>query len=105
MMTPERKTTLTIGLFTLLLGVLLVGGLPRGVSAAEDLPQKVKDAGNSVEQSVDQAARKTGAYLQSDAFHQKVKRVVDEAAMAIKNAGNWLGGKIDEMSKKDSPKQ
>ena len=104
MKTPERKPVLTVGLFALFLGCMLLPGIPREASGAEDLSQKVADDGKSIEKSVDHAAKKTGAYLKSDSFHQKVKRVVDGATEAIRNAENWVGSKIDSMSKKDPPK-
>ncbi|AKS23074.1 MAG: hypothetical protein C75L2_00390007 [Leptospirillum sp. Group II 'C75'] len=102
--TSHRKTTGAIVLVALLLACMLAPGMPRPASGAEDLSSKVADAGKSVEKSVDRAARQTGTYLKSDSFHRKVKQIVDGAAEAIKNAGNWVGSKIDAMSKKDSPK-
>ncbi len=104
MKAPERKPVLTAGLFALILGCMLLPGIPREASGEEDLSKKVADAGKSIEKSVDHAAKKTGAYLKSDSFHREVKRVVDGAAEAIRNAGNWAGSKIDSMSKKDPPK-
>lgn len=104
MKTSRRKMTGPIVLVALFLACILVPGIPRPASGAEDLQSKVTDAGKSVEKSVDQAARQTGAYLKSDSFHRKVKQIVDGAAVAIKNAGNWVGSKIDAMSKKDPPK-
>ena len=77
MKTPERKPVLTVGLFALILGCMLLPGISREASGAEDLSQKVADAGKSIEKSVDHAAKETGAYLKSDSFHRKVKRVVD----------------------------
>ncbi|MHB8369332.1 MAG: hypothetical protein ACYDBP_06505 [Leptospirales bacterium] len=104
MKTSKRKLTLTGALFTLLLWGMLFPGMHREASGAEDLSQKVSDAGKSVEKSLDHAAKKTGDYLKSDDFHQKVKRAVDGTAKAVQNAGNWVGGKIDSMSKKAPPK-
>jgi len=104
MKTSLKKMTWPIVLVALLLACILVPGSARPASGADDLSSKVTDAGKSVEKSLDRAATQTGAYLKSDSFHKKVKQVVDGAAEAIRNAGNWVGKKLDAMSKKDSPK-
>ena len=49
MKTPERKPVLTVGLFALILGCMLLPGISREASGAEDLSQKVADAGKSIE--------------------------------------------------------
>lgn len=104
MKTYRRKMTGPIVLVAFFLACILVPGMARPASGADDLSSKVTDAGKSVEKSVDQAARQTGAYLKSDSFHRKVKQIVDGAAEAVKNAGNWVGSKMDALSKKDPPK-
>ena len=101
METSRRNRIFAGTLFALLLAGILFQGVSREAFGADDLSQKVKDVGKSVEHSLDHAAKKTGTYLKSDDFHQKVKRAVDGTARAIQNAGNWVGGKIDSMSKKE----
>lgn len=90
--------------FSFLFCVVLFWGLLQGSSQAEDLSSQAEDAGKSMEKSISQAAKKTGDYLKSDSFGQDVKRVVDGAGKAVQNAGNWLGDKMNSISKKSPQK-
>ncbi|MHB1287392.1 MAG: hypothetical protein ACYCYP_12735 [Leptospirales bacterium] len=101
---PERKSVV-VGLLLCSIAIAVIGGSRPNAGAEEDLTQKVKDAGQAAEKSIRDAAHKTGAYLKSDKFHKDLKRGVDGTADAIKKGGNWVGHKLDSLSKPDPAKK
>ncbi len=66
--------------------------------ADETIGDQARKAEQSVKKSVDEASKKTGAYLTSDDFHQKLKHITDAISKAIENGGNWIGKEIDQAS-------
>lgn len=68
------------------------------VHAADEITKEADKAGKSIQNTV----HKTGDYLKSDRFHRDLKKFTDGVSKAIKNGGDWLGRKIDSLSKPDS---
>ncbi len=101
---PERKSVV-VGLCLWSIAMVVMGGSRPDAGAEEDLAQKVKEAGQAAEKSIIDTAHKTGAYLKSDKFHKDLKRGVDGTANAIKKGGNWVGHKLDSLSKPDPTKK
>ncbi|MHB1605087.1 MAG: hypothetical protein ACYCTV_01650 [Leptospirales bacterium] len=104
MKAPGRKNPLIVGMLTLSLLVMVFLGTARGASTDEDFSDKVDEAVKSTQKAVDHAFRKTREYIKSEAFHRDLKRVTDGASNAVRNAGDWLGNKIDSASKQNTQK-
>ncbi|MHB1607000.1 MAG: hypothetical protein ACYCTV_11550 [Leptospirales bacterium] len=105
MSTLGKNARAITGLFALLLVSMGLMGVPVKSSCADDLSQKAKKTGKSIDQSARHAAHKTGKYLKSEQFHHDLKKAVNGTADAIRNGGNWVGHKLDSGSKPDPSKQ
>jgi hypothetical protein len=90
----------------------IVGGLALGVillsqtaRASDDLTDKAQAAGDALSKSVEKGIHKTGDYLKSDSFHQKMHQITTRAGEAITNAGNWVGRELDKIKDSGSAKK
>ena len=104
-MEPPMNTKRWIAVFVAaLLLALSVSGIRGSAFADENLSQKAQDTAQSVEKAMSDTIHKTGKYLKSEQFHRDLKKAVDGTANAIQKGGNWVGHKLDKLSKPD-PKQ
>lgn len=86
----------------LALGVILLSQTAR---ASDDLTDKAQAAGDAISKSVEKGIHKTGDYLKSDSFHQKMHQITTRAGEAITNAGNWVGRELDKIKDSGSAKK
>lgn len=91
----------TLGLVLLFGGLLSAASLihPSPLMAEESLTQTVETAGKAMVDSIKKGLQNTRDYLKSDKFHQDANRFSTDAGKAVKNGGDWLGKKLDEMKK------
>ncbi|MCL5284865.1 MAG: hypothetical protein M1313_03790 [Nitrospirae bacterium] len=100
----KRKASLVFCLLVAWLLGLDTLSSPPASQASEDFSEKAQEAGKNLSKSVEKGLHKTGEYLKSDDFHQKVQRVTAGAAEAIRKSGDWVGKKLDSLGKTGSSK-
>lgn len=94
-----RRGLLAFGLSTILL--IVSWSLPDRIpfAGAVDLSQSLKETGQKVAGAIKHGLQHTRDYLQSKQFHQDASRFAQDAGIAVKNAGNWLGKQLDNAKK------